>query len=161
MRPDLRACLTLTGPAVCSSYAFRKSVRPVSFANFSIFHLMSTGANVSWLNTSIAVAITPPATSRTQTAQRHPASCPMNPPAIGPATGPISGPRPQIAVAFPRCSTGNKSAITPAPRVIQPAPPIPAKNRQIISVSMFWASAHPICQTTKNQFAQLKTMRRP
>lgn len=160
IRPCFKAVPTEALSALVS-YALRRSLRPNSVDSRAVLRLIMTGAQVSWLSSSIAIAITPPAIMTIQKAQRQPISSPTNPPAIGPATGPMSGPRAHIAVALPRWWTGNRSAITPAPRVRQPDPPTPAKKRHTTSVAVFCASAHPICHITKNQLAQLNTIRRP
>lgn len=76
----------------------------------------------------------------------------MKPLAIDPMDGPIKGPKLQNEIARPRHSRGKRSAITPAPSVRGPDPPMPAMNRQTIKVSTFVARAHPICQNI--QFAK-------
>lgn len=141
--------------------ALRKSSRPSSFDSAAAFLRRSTGAYVSWFTTSTKRDNAPPAMSSSQNTHRQPADSPRNPPAMGPTTGPIRGPMAQSAVALPRCCTLNKSAMTPAPRVRHAEPPMPDRRRQTMSVSMLGASAHPICQTTKNQFPAERTIRRP
>lgn len=64
-------------------------------------------------------------------------------------------------VARPRSSTINISAMTPAPSVRQPEPPMPAKKRNTIMDPRFLDRAHPIHQTVKKALAEVRTMRRP
>lgn len=144
-----------------TSYALHRSVRPSSLAKRAVFHRRSTGAHVSRLRHSTPKAKTPPAINKIQNTHRQPISSPINPPHIGPITGPMSGPTPQIEVAMPRFSTGKRSAMTPAPRVMLPTPPTPARKRNTIKDSMLGARAQASCHMTKNQLAPLRTMRRP
>lgn len=160
IRPSFRVDATDT-PWPSGSYALRKSVRPSSLASLAVFHRISTGAHVSRFRHSIPNEMAPLAISRIQKIQRQPIDSPIKPAQIGPATGPTSGPKLQIDVAIPRCSTGNRSAMRPAPRVMQPQPPIPHKNRNTMRDSMLGARAHPTSQTTKNQLAKLSTILRP
>lgn len=67
--------------------------------------------------------------------------------------GPNSGIRLHNAFARQRSSILNKSLMIPAPRVKQPEPPIPAKDRRAIKESMLGASANPILNAMKAKLA--------
>lgn len=140
--------------ALCRSDRFN------SLTSRSVFR-RSTSGYVSWFRNSIPSESRKEVIKKTQNTHRQPIVPPINPPAIGPAIGPSIGPEAQNDVARPRFSIGNRSDITAAPRVRQREPPIPPSNRKTVKHAMFGESAQPICQTTKNQLAQLRAIRRP
>lgn len=59
-------------------------------------------------------------------------------------TGPSNGPRELRDIAVPLLSTGITSAIVPLPQVIVATPATPARNRKVINIPIFVATAEAI-----------------
>lgn len=96
-----------------------------------------------------------------QNAHLHPACWIKTPPTTRPTIGLKMGPKAQKAIALPLISTGIKSAIVPLPQVIAATTPNPARNRNVISMLMFLATAQPIVKMKNKTLQVWYTGRRP